>query len=200
MMVIQENLAHLPAVAVYGLLTLMVLVEGPVSILLAAGGTAAGFLQPLPVFCAVTLGNLIADGLWYGLGYYGPLEWLARRFKFLGVDAAQLTRLKRVVRAHAGRLLVFAKITNGLIVPVLIATGMARVSLRRWLPLILILNLLNSAIFMIIGYYTTLSLLQVQRGLEYLALAATLLFVLLASLYMRRQWSRRDWVAELETE
>lgn len=200
MLAIQENLTHWPAVAVYGLLTLMVLVEGPVSILLAAGGTAAGFLRPIPVFCAATLGNFIADGLWYGLGYYGPLEWLVRRFKFLGVDVAQLTRLKRVVRAHAGKLLLFAKVTNGLIVPALIATGMARVPLRRWLPLILVLNLLNSAVFMTIGYYTALSLLQVQQGLEYLALAATLLFILLASLYMRRRWSRRDWVAELETE
>ena len=182
----------------YVVITLLVMVEGPVSILLAAGASSAGFLNPLPVFMAATLGNLIADTLWYGLGYLGKIDWLLRRRGWFGVDADKLDLIRRVIHQQAVRLLIFAKLTNGLIVPVLIATGLARVPWRKWFPIIFVTNLLTSLVMVALGYYMASSLLHVQEGLRYAAFAATLLFLLVASFYMRRLLSRKDVTALLD--
>ncbi len=176
----------------YGVITLLVMVEGPISILLAAGASSAGFLNPLPVFIAATVGNLIADALWYSLGYVGKIDWLLRRRGWFGVDAEKLDLFRQVIHQQAVKLLIFAKLTNGLIVPVLIATGLARVPWRKWFPIIFVTNLLTSLVMVVLGYYMASSLLRVQEGLRYAAFAATLFFLLAASFYMRRLLSRKD--------
>ncbi len=183
------NSAHL---WLYVVITLLVMVEGPISILLAAGASSAGFLNPLPVFIAATAGNLIADALWYGLGYIGKIDWLLRRRGWFGVDADKLNLLRQVIHQQAVKLLIFAKLTNGLIVPVLIATGLARVPWRKWFPIIFVTNLLTSLVMVAIGYSMASSLLHVQQGLRYAAFAATLLFLLAGSFYLRRLLSRKD--------
>jgi membrane protein DedA with SNARE-associated domain len=177
---------------IYLAILLLTMVEGPVSILVAAGASSAGFLHPLPVFTAVTLGNLISDGLWYLLGYHGKIDWLLRRRRWFGVEAEKLELFKHIVQRQAVRLLLYAKITNGLIIPVLIATGMARVSMRRWLPVILVTNLLTSLVLVAAGYYAASSLLRIQEGLRYAIIPLTLLFLLAATIYMRRMLSRKD--------
>uniref|UniRef100_A0A7C4PZN7 VTT domain-containing protein n=1 Tax=Bellilinea caldifistulae TaxID=360411 RepID=A0A7C4PZN7_9CHLR len=184
----------------YAVITLLVMVEGPVSILLAAGASSAGFLNPLPVFIAATLGNLIADTLWYGLGYIGKIDWLLRRRGWFGVNAEKLDLFRQVIHRQAVKLLIFAKLTNGLIVPVLIATGLARVPLRKWFPIIFVTNLLTSLVMVAIGYTMASSLLRVQQGLRYAAFAATLLFLLAASFYVRHLLSRKDVSAMLEKD
>ncbi|MEW6505653.1 MAG: VTT domain-containing protein [Chloroflexota bacterium] len=176
----------------YVVITLLVMVEGPISILLAAGASSAGFLNPLPVFIAATVGNLIADALWYSLGYVGKIDWLLRRRGWFGVDAEKLDLFRQVIHQQAVKLLIFAKLTNGLIVPVLIATGLARVPWRKWFPIIFVTNLLTSLVMVVLGYYMASSLLRVQEGLRYAAFAATLFFLLAASFYMRRLLSRKD--------
>lgn len=179
---------------IYVAITLLTMIEGPVSILVAAGASSTGFLHPLPVFTAVTLGNLISDGLWYLLGYHGKIDWLLRRRKWFGVEADKLELFKRIIQHQAVKLLLFAKITNGLIVPVLIATGMARVSMRRWLPVIVLTNLLTSLVLVLAGYYAASHLLRVQEGLGYAVVPLTVLFLLGATVYMRRMLSRKDVV------
>ena len=92
------NAAH---VWLYVAITLLVMVEGPISILLAAGASSAGFLNPLPVFIAATVGNLTADALWYGLGYMGKIDWLIRRRGWFGVDAEKIDRIIRDFNASS---------------------------------------------------------------------------------------------------
>jgi len=183
---------------IYALIVLLVMVEGPISILLSAGISATGLLNPLGVFCAATIGNFTADILWYVLGYFGNIDWLLRLPKFMGIDSQKLNRLNRLVNMHAVKLLIFAKLTNGLIVPVLVATGLARVSMRRWFPIIVVANLLTSAVFVFIGYYMILSLKQIEQGVWFLAIIGTLVLVLVSIIFVKRVFNRKDIVTELE--
>jgi membrane protein DedA with SNARE-associated domain len=187
-----------PHIWAYFALMLLVIIEGPISILLAAGLTASGILQPGPVFWSATLGNLIADFGWYGLGYTGFTDRLAERFKFLKVNMGTVNRLTGLIQEHALKLLLFAKITNGLIVPVLIATGMARVSMRRWFPVIFVTNLATSLVFVFIGYTMATSLRQIETGFGQIAIVASLLLFLAGIVSIRRVLSRHDLVSDLE--
>jgi membrane protein DedA with SNARE-associated domain len=185
---------------VYLILVIMVMIEGPVSILLAAGASSIGLLNPLFVFIAATLGDLIADGLWYALGYYGKIDWVLHRRGWFGVEAGKLDILKRVIERHFVKITLFAKITNGLIVPVLIATGVARVGWKRWFPLLLVLNLLNSLIMVLLGYYLASSLIKIQEGFRYAGIAFSVVFLLVGSIYLRHYLSRTDVMEKLEAD
>ena len=188
----------LPHLWLYLTLVVLVMLEGPISILVAAGVASTGFLNPLPVLISATLGNLIADGLWYSLGYYGKIDWVLHRRKWFGVDPQKLEALKAIINRYAVKLLIFAKVTNGLIVPVLISTGVARVSWRRWFPVILVTNILTSIVMVLIGFFMASSLLHVQQGIRYVAVASTLILLFGGYFLIRRLLSRNDLLASLE--
>lgn len=185
---------------VYLLLAVFIALEGAATILLAAGAASAGFLNPLAVFCAAILGNLIADVLWYTLGYYSRIDSLLYRFKRLGVTAEKLDLLKRIIRHDVIRLLVFAKLANWMTVPALIAVGVARVSWKRWFPLILASDLLIAIVLVPLGYFMASSFLQIQKGMGYVALGFTSLFILVTILYASRLLSRKDLAAAFENQ
>src|SRR5689334_15805869 len=84
----------------YVLLALLVAVEGPIATLLGAAAASAGLMRPIPVFVAAMSGNLVADSLWYGLGYAGKIEWVSRFGQRMGIDKRHLDRLARNLQEH----------------------------------------------------------------------------------------------------
>lgn len=178
----------------------LVALEGEIIILVAAGAASAGFLNPFMVFIAAVLGNLVADLLWYALGYYGRIDWLIHRLKWLGVTSQKLDTLKRIINRDVNKLLVFSKLTNWMMIPALIATGIAQVPWKRWFPLVFVSNLLIGIVMVPLGYFMAASFLQVQKGLQFVALGFSLLFILLATIYVRRIVGRKDWVSEMEDQ
>ncbi len=175
---------------IYPILMVLVAVEGPVSILLAAAASSAGFMNPLPVFIAASLGNLIADTLWYGLGYYGKIDWLLQRKKLFGVDPEKIDLLKHSIDRNVIKILLVAKITNGLIVPALVATGVARVPLRRWFLTIFLSNALITGIFVAAGYFAAVNLMKVADGIRYAAFGFSVILFFAILVYVRRLFSQ----------
>lgn len=189
--VLLSQIQILPHFWIYLTLVIAVMLEGPVSILIAAGATTNGFLNIYLVLLAVTLGNLIADALWYALGYFGHIDWVLRHRRLFGVDPQKVDSLKRVINRKAVLLLLFSKVTNGLTVPVLISTGVARVSWRRWFPVILATNIATALVTVFIGYFMASSLMKIQSGMRIVAIAATIVLIILLWVFLRR-WLNQD--------
>lgn len=173
----------------YGALMLAVMVEGPIAILIGATAASSGFLNPIPVFIAASLGNLFGDVAWYMLGFSGKLEW-ALKFKFLHLDLQKINFLKQSISKHVLKILTIAKLTNGLIVPALIATGLARVSMRRWFPVIFFTNLVTTGLFVSIGYFTAVNLMKVEHWIRYVAIGFSLILFLLITIFIRKWFSQ----------
>ena len=174
----------------YFLLAVLVAIEGPLATLLGAAAASAGMMRPIPVFFAAATGNLTADSLWYTLGYAGRVHWVLRFGKRLGVRPRHIERLQEEMHRHASKILLVAKLTSGLIIPSLIAAGLARVPWRRWFPVILSAEMLWTGSLVIIGYFATEFIKQVEKGIEYLALGGSIL-LLLAFLWLARHYLRR---------
>lgn len=188
--------ADLSNIWVYPILMLMVLVEGPFAILVAATAASTGFLQPVPVFITASIGNLAADTLWYFLGYTGKVEWLLK-IRWLKINPLKLKLLTRSVQKNAVKFLLIAKLTNGLIVPALIATGLARVRLKKWFPMIFISNFFITGIFVVLGYFTAVNIMQLEHWIKYLALGVSFVLIVLTSIYVQRLLSKQASVDEL---
>lgn len=139
----------------YGLLILapLAVLEGPV-VSVVSGYLARLGLVGLPlVFGVLVLADLAGDLLLYGLGRQGragvALPWLAR----FGVTRRRLARTLRAFRKNDARILVLGKLTHSAGFAVLLAAGMARMPVLRFLMLNLLATLPKVAICLALGWW-----------------------------------------------
>jgi membrane protein DedA with SNARE-associated domain len=179
---------HLPEVGRwnYILLAILVAVEGPIATLLGAAAASAGLMRSWAVFVAAATGNLTADTLWYLLGYYGKIDTALRLGRWAGLKRSHLDRLTSAMQKHALKILFFAKLTAGFMIPSLIATGLARIPWKRWFPLVFLGELIWTGSLLIIGYYTTEAIKSVAQGIAVIVTAASVLFLVVVVWQGRR--------------
>lgn len=177
---------------IYLLLVILIALQGEVTILLAGAAASTGYLNPWAVFVTAVLGNMISDTFWFLLGYYGKIDSLLRRFKWLGVTAERLDLLKKLIHRDVTKLLIIAKLTNWMIIPAIIAIGAARVPWRRWFWLVALSDLMIAVIMVPLGYYMASNLMQVQKGVGYIAVGFTIIFLLGSFFYIRHVLSHKD--------
>jgi membrane protein DedA with SNARE-associated domain len=161
----------------YVVLALLVAVEGPIATLLGAAAASAGAMRPIPVFIAASAGNLIADTLWYTIGYAGKIEWFLRFGQRLGISHELLQRLQHSMRKHAAKILFFAKLSVSLVIPSLIAAGLVKARWRSWFPSVFGAEMIWTGSLVMIGYYATEAIKRVEQELEYVILGGSLTFV-----------------------
>lgn len=175
----------------YPLLTVLVILEGRIVTLLAAVAASLGYMRlPLVMVCAI-VGGIVADGLWYFLGYKYGNGPILRFGRWLGLRRHHLEQLQAEMRESGPRLLFAAKAFSVLVIPVLVAAGMARVPFRRWFPIVLLGELIWVPALAVIGYQTTEVVRRVELGLHYLPLAGGLALLILMLAAARRLKSGR---------
>ena len=176
----------------YVLLAFLVALEGPLATLGAAIASSTGYLDPRLVFLSACCGNLSADILWYTLGYMGKIELLVRYGGWLGIKKDIIMRLKKDVNDHVGKFLFVAKLTLGLVVPTLIAAGLAHVPWKRWLGLLVIAEFIWTGSLVLAGYYYGQYVLHIEKNLKWISIGATLIMVIVLCIYILRRRSHKD--------
>ncbi len=161
----------------YILLAVLVALEGPIATLLGAAAASAGLMRTWAVFAAAAIGNLTADSLWYFLGYYGKVDTALKLGRFFGLKRRHLDRLTGAMHEHALKILFFAKLTAGFMIPTLIATGLARIPWKRWFPVVFLGEMIWTGTLILIGFYTTEAVKAVAQGVALVALGASILFL-----------------------
>jgi membrane protein DedA with SNARE-associated domain len=168
----------------YILLTLLVAVEGPLTTLAAAVAASAGYLNPILVFVSAGFGNLVADTLWYSLGYLGKIEWVLRYGGKLGIRETTLARLQTDIHAHIRKVLFVAKLTLGFVVPTLIAAGLARVPMKRWFGVLFVAECLWTGTLVLIGYYFGYMIQRIETNLRWISAGGTVVIIGLILFYL----------------
>ena len=186
---------------IYGIFLVLVLFEGSAITFLGGMAAASDLLDPVLIFVLAVIGNTLTDWFWVGLGYLGKVEWLTgngrvrKLWRRLGGDLTlgQIERVQDRIRAHAPRVLLIAKLTAGFAIASLIATGLVKVSPRRWMPPVLFAEVVRSGILVLLGYNMTRSLAQIEAGLGWLLLVGALAMLAYIAWYVRH-WAMR-WLA-----
>ncbi len=178
----------------YVLLAFLVAVEGPIVTLGGAVAASAGVMDPVLVFIAAATGNLTSDMLWYSLGYVGKTSWLVRHGRWFGLRERHVQRLERGMHDHARKILIVAKLTLSLTIPTLVAAGMARVPWRRWFPAVFAAEMVWTGGLVLAGFYFTESIKRLEQGLQYVAIAGTIIFVVGIVIWLLRHNLRQTVV------
>jgi membrane-associated protein len=170
----------------YLIIALLVAIEGPIVTLLGAAASASGYLKTSLVLAAAATGNLTADMVWYRLGYAGKMEWLLPYQRWLGIKPRQMTHLVDQMHKHASKILFFAKLSSGFMIPSLLAAGVAKVPMKKWLPMLLFGEMIWTGMLVFIGYHGTMMLSTISKGIEYVFLGASLVFLFVMVYFIRR--------------
>jgi membrane protein DedA with SNARE-associated domain len=167
---------------------LTTLLEGLLSNLAAVITISGVFLSPIPIFVAIVIGNLMADMVWYNLGRYFQLERIKRLAHRLKLDLQLIDDIALEIRQHAPRFLFMAKLTIGLPVPSLIATGLSKVPVRRWIGMLVLAELIRSSIFVTLVFLYASAIDRASREMQSILLTMTF-FVVIAGLIW---WKNRS--------
>jgi membrane protein DedA with SNARE-associated domain len=148
-------------------LAVLIVWQGPIATLLGGAAASAGFLRPGMVFVVGVAGNLIADIVWYWVGRKGNVERLFENGR-LGGQRTHFTRLKFGMHQNATKILLLAKLSAGFAVLALVTAGITRLNWRKWFPVVFIGETIWTGTLVLIGFYATEAIKQVQQGLSLL--------------------------------
>lgn len=160
------TLSNMKILLPYLLLALTTMVEGPVSILVGGASISTGQLLPIPVLFSVVVGNLVADLGWYELGRFGKWEWLEKLGSRIGIDLRSIQSLENNVEQNAARMVFLSKFTIGLPIPTLVALGLQRVNIQRWLVAWVTGEVVKSTILVIVGYLSAAGIMKAFGGVQ----------------------------------
>ncbi len=170
----------------YFLLAFLVAIEGPIATLLGGAAASLGLMYPGLVFLAAATGNLIADTLWYALGYLGKIEWINRFGQRLGISPEKLENSEKMLRDHAPTVIFISKLTVSPMIPALIATGLIKYPWKRWFPADFAGEMIWTGSLVVIGYYGVRVLQKVTLGIEHAILIGSVIFVVLIFWFGRK--------------
>lgn len=171
----------------YLLLASLIIWQGPVATLLGGAAASAGLLQPGIVFIVAICTNLSADVLWYTIGRRGNVDRLFKQGGRFSKHQHRYLFLQEGMRQHATKILLMAKLSAGFALPTLIAAGLSGLSWRRWFPVVFIGETIWTGTLILIGYFFTEAVKQVEHGLQLLIVGFSFLFLLIIVWFIPKQ-------------
>lgn len=147
-----ETVAALIAKDGLVLLAPIAVLEGPIVTVIAAWVASRGLLDVWSVCVVVILADVVGDGLFYALGRWGlhrlPIRWRYR----MGLSRARLAQVSGHFERNGAKTLVVGKLTHSAGAAVLVAAGLARMPVTRFLWVNLAATIPKSLFFVAIGY------------------------------------------------
>ena len=177
----------------YPLIFAGALFEGPVLMTAAGFFYKLGYIPLISVYCTLLLGDLAGDVVWYYIGYHGAHRFIKRFGKFFGVTEESVEKLKFLFKKHDSKIIFINKITMGFgfTLATLMAAGMSKVSLKKFIWLNFLGGLLWTGFLMMLGYVFGNIYMQISESLRVGSIVAYLVVFMLAlngfARYMRRQ-------------
>ncbi len=139
----------------YILLFIGIVVEGP--ILMVASGILihAGFFDGFTAFWVIVFGDLVGDIVWYYIGYYFAEPLIRNYGKFIKVSPEIFERAKKLFNQYHVKILLISKLTIGfgMSLATLMAAGATKVSLKKYITLNFLGELILVGILLSLGYF-----------------------------------------------
>jgi membrane protein DedA with SNARE-associated domain len=200
----QGDLLHSLGIWNYVIMSTLVIVEGPAATLLGAAAASGGYMNPVAVFFVAALSNMTSDLIWYTLGYSGKIEWAMKLGRKFGLRDRYVKRLQAGMHNHAAKIIFVAKLTNGFSLASLVAAGLTRVPIKRWLPSLVFAETNWTGMLVLIGFHATQALTKVEHRMEIVIVIMSIIFlagILVWARHMIKQEEKLgDSTSNLESE
>jgi membrane protein DedA with SNARE-associated domain len=148
-----QAIGHWAAGGSYLLLFVAMMLEGPVVTAAGAFAAADHILNGYLVFLISVLGNLIPDGLYYALGYWGREKFIDRYGRYIGLSKEKMERAQKMLQQHAGKSMIAIKLIPFLSTTGLVAAGATKMDIKKYAFWSIAITIPSSLVYFLIGYY-----------------------------------------------
>lgn len=124
--------------------------EGPIVTVIAGFISSLNKMNWVIVYCVVILGDIVGDSSIYIFGRWGGNIFKKHGFR-VGVTHKRLDMAKEYFAIHHSKALIASKLVHGIGVSGLAAAGILKIPYIRFFKTCLIISLLQSASFLMIG-------------------------------------------------
>ncbi len=184
--------AALQLIQTHGLWILLPLsiLEGPIVTVIAAYLAQLGYMDVIAVFLVCVLGDLIGDSVLYAVGRFGGNWPPLRLAHWLGMTEARQIALTEHFESKGGRTLLFGKWTHSAGMPILVASGMAKMNIAVYLWFNLLGTLPKTFVLVLIGYFLGAAYTSIDTYIYRGSQVMLGLLVTGACIYLVRRWRR----------
>ncbi len=158
-------------------------VEGPIITVLAGFLSSLGYLNIFIAYAVIVVADIVGDGMYYALGYFGRQKFIERWGRFLGITMERAEKLEKHFAKHSGKTLIIGKLTHAVGAIVLVTAGIAKVPFWRFIWYNFIPTLPKSLVLLLIGYYLGESYAKISTYLDYTALGTIIITVIFIAIY-----------------
>lgn len=159
----------------YWILFPLIVIEGPVTTVVAGFLSSTGYMLFVPVYLIIVIADLTGDVLYYLAGRYLLMNSKVVKFlSFLGVDINKINKAEGVMKRNRGKILFFGKLSHAIGGPILVAAGALKVSVKDFLWFNFWATLPKSLVFLLVGYFFGHAVGNINR---YLGMTTIFLFV-----------------------
>ena len=161
----------------YPLVFLGVVIEGPILMIAAGFLLHQGVFSLVPLFLMLLLGDLVADVVWYYIGYYFVEPLMKRHGHFLSITPELLEKAKGLFSKYHVQILLISKVTIGfgMALATVTAAGVTRVPFRIFLLVNFIGEFILVAVLLTVGYFFGQLYSSIAEGLKVVFLIVALI-------------------------
>lgn len=178
----------------YLALFLAAIVEGPIITVISGAGISLGYLIWWTAFIVIVIGDVVGDVGHYYIGRWGGEPFVKKWGKYIGIKDSHLAKVEKMLEDHTGRVLLLSKLAHGIGGAVLVAAGMVKIDLKKfvfWNALGAIPKTLG---LLIIGFYFANAVTKIHSALDvvasvFIVLSIVLIFVWI---YVYRKKSEKN--------
>jgi membrane protein DedA with SNARE-associated domain len=131
----------------------VMIIEGPIVTIIAAFLASMGLLSIVLVYFLSLIGNIIGDLNYYAIGRFGREKFIRKYGKYIGLHEERIEYLEEHYKNHFLKTILIAKITEAPIIPTLVAAGLAKTDMRKYILLTSAIEVPKVLIVVLIGYY-----------------------------------------------
>lgn len=175
--------------------------EGPVVALVAGLLTSLGYLEMLPAFGIILLGDFLPDVGYFLVGrHIHNRKFLERFDKHLAFLSRHLPMLRTLWHEHGRKTMFISKLAYGFSTPLLMSAGLTNLPLKRYIAYALPVSVFKCAVIMALGYLLVESYMHALKYIQGAGLMfAGLVLVIIAGYVFVAVRARRTILA-LEEE
>jgi len=167
----------------YLIFLLLAIVEGPIVTIIGGFLSSLGYFHFLLIYLLALVGNLGCDFLYYILGRWGN-ERIMAKGHFWGINIERAKKIEKHFGEHAGKTILFGKWTHYAGAPILVAAGMARIPLKKFVWFNFVGESLKSLVLLMAGYYFGKAYQEVYKYLGYVSLIIFFVIILIIAIYL----------------
>ncbi len=157
----------------------LAVLEGPILAVFAGFLIKFNYLDLIPTYVVLVLGNILPDIFYYGIGRCGEksiyIQKMINRFSFIKNN---LNLVKKLWKEHFRKTVFFSKLAYGLSTPFLISAGLVKIPFLKFISHTILIDLFDIALFVYLGIIFGETYNMVSGYVDYFAILIAVLFVL----------------------